>query len=126
MLGEFAAGHGPEQVTVLANRHVVGPYAGYARGAGQLRHVRSYRAGRPAGHALRRDERRSRCAAARRPRLRRRPLPGDGAGPASARHPRVVSLLDVQHHELPAMFSVLERACGPGPTTARRATPTSC
>ena len=32
LLGEFAAGRGPERVTVLANRHVMAPYAGYASG----------------------------------------------------------------------------------------------
>ena len=43
VLGEFADGRGPTQVTVLANRHVMGPYAGYARGPVTLRHVRTHR-----------------------------------------------------------------------------------
>ena len=109
LLEQFAAGHGPEQVTVLANRHVMTPYAGYARGPVTLRHVRAYRPGdRPA----------TRYAAMNAGRV----LPVlDGRGfdvvhypatvPVPRVHgvPRVVSLLDVQHHELPEMFSPLER-----------------
>lgn len=109
VLGEFAAGRGPEKVTVLANRHVLGPYAGYARGPVTLRHVRAYRPGdRPA----------TRFAAMNAGRV----LPVlDGRGfdlvhypatvpvPRVRDAPRVVTLLDVQHHELPQMFSALER-----------------
>jgi glycosyltransferase involved in cell wall biosynthesis len=109
ILGEFAAGRGPQQVTVLANRHMLGPYAGYARGPVSLRHVRSYRPGdRPA----------TRFAAMNAGRL----LPVlDGGGfdvvhypatvpvPRVRGVPRIVSLLDVQHHELAQMFSPLER-----------------
>ena len=109
LLGQFAAGNGPQRVTVLANRHVMGPYAGYARGPVSLRHVRAYRPGdRPA----------TRFAAMNAGRV----LPVlSGRGfdvvhyPATVPVPRVrgvarvVSLLDVQHHELPAMFSVAER-----------------
>jgi glycosyltransferase involved in cell wall biosynthesis len=109
LLGEFAAGRGPERVTVLANRHVMGPYSGYAGGPVALRHVRAYRPG---------DGAATRFAAMHAGRL----LPVlDGRGfdvvhyPATVPVPRVrgtarvVSLLDVQHHELPQMFSPLER-----------------
>jgi glycosyltransferase involved in cell wall biosynthesis len=109
LLGEFAAGRGPERVTVLANRHVMGPYSGYAGGPVMLRHVRAYRPG---------DGAATRFAAMNAGRL----LPVlDGRGfdvvhypatvpvPRVRGAPRVVSLLDVQHHELPQMFSPLER-----------------
>ena len=109
LLGEFAAGHGPERVTVLANRHVLGPYAGYGRGPVTLRHVRAYRPG---------DGRATRFAAMNAGRAW--PVL-DGRGfdlvhypatvpvPRVRGAPRVVTLLDVQHHELPHMFSALER-----------------
>jgi glycosyltransferase involved in cell wall biosynthesis len=109
ILGEFAAGRGPEQVTVLANRHVMTPYAGYARGPVTLRHVPAYRPG---------DGPLTRYAAMHAGRVW--PVL-DGRGfdvvhypvtvpvPRVRDTPRVVSLLDVQHHELPAMFSALER-----------------
>src|SRR5947208_4071708 len=45
LLGAFAAGEGPERVTVLANRHVVAAYRSFARGPVALHHVRSYRPG---------------------------------------------------------------------------------
>ncbi len=109
VLGEFAAGHGPEHVTVLVNRHALAPYTGYASGPVTLRHVRAYRPGnRPA----------TRFAAMNAGRLA--PVL-DGRGfdlvhypvtvpvPRVRDTPRVVSLLDVQHHELPQMFSALER-----------------
>lgn len=110
LLGEFAAGHGPEKLTVLANRHVAEAYAGQGL---PLRVVRSYRPG---------DSDATRFAAMQMarfaPRLVARDVPRDldvqhfpvtvpaGALPGV---PRVVSLLDVQHHELPQMFSVIER-----------------
>jgi glycosyltransferase involved in cell wall biosynthesis len=109
VLGEFADGRGPQAVTVLANRHVMAPYAGYARGPVTLRHVRAYRPG---------DRRITRFAAMNAGRA----LPVlDGREfdvvhypvtvpvPRVRGAPRVVSLLDVQHHELPQMFSPLER-----------------
>jgi glycosyltransferase involved in cell wall biosynthesis len=109
LLGEFADGRGPQRVTVLANRHVMGPYAGYARGPVTLRHVRAYRPG---------DRRLTRFAAMNAGRA----LPVlDGREfdlvhypvtvpvPRVRGAPRVVSLLDVQHHELPQLFSPLER-----------------
>lgn len=109
ILGEFAAGRGPEHVTVLANRHVMAPYAGYARGPVTLRHVPSYRPG---------DGRATRFVAMNAGRL----LPVlDGRDfdlvhypatvpvPRVRGTPRVVSLHDIQHHDLPQMFSTLER-----------------
>ena len=109
LLGAFAAGHGPERVTVLANRHVMGPYGGVARGPVSLRHVRAYRPGdRPA----------TRFAAMNAgrvfPVLSGRGFdvvhyPATVPVPRVRGVPRIVSLLDVQHHELPSMFSALER-----------------
>lgn len=109
LLGEFASGHGPERVTVLANRHVVSPYAGYARGPVSLRHVRTYRPG---------DQPATRFAAMHAgrvwPVLSGRGFdvvhyPATVPVPRVRGVPRIVSLLDVQHHELPSMFSALER-----------------
>ncbi|MEA2154422.1 MAG: hypothetical protein QOE11_562 [Solirubrobacteraceae bacterium] len=109
LLGEFADGRGPQRVTVFANRHVMAPYAGYARGPVTLRRVRAYRPG---------DRRVTRFAAMNAGRV----LPVlDGREfdlvhypvtvpvPRIRGTPRVVSLLDVQHHELPHLFSPLER-----------------
>lgn len=45
LLGQFAAGAGPERVTILANRHVMGQYGRWARNGVGLHHVSSYRAG---------------------------------------------------------------------------------
>src|SRR4051812_46107566 len=110
LLGEFARGHGPEELTVLANRHVAAAY----RDTGlPLRVVRSYRPG---------DSDATRFAAMQvarfLPRLVARDVPRDldvqhfpVTVPAGVVEgvPRVVSLLDVQHHELPQMFSRAER-----------------
>jgi glycosyltransferase involved in cell wall biosynthesis len=110
LVGEFARGGGPQRLTVLANRHVMRAYAG----AGvPLRHVRSYRPGDsdPTRFA-------AMLAARVAPRLAARDVP---AGidvvhyPVTVPVPRVagactvVTLLDVQHHELPGMFSRGER-----------------
>lgn len=104
LLGAFAAGHGPERLTLLGNRHLGTEYAGWP-----VRQVPSYRPG---------DSDITRFLAMNAGRIRPRldgrefdvvhypvtvPVPRiDGA-------PRVVSLLDVQHHELPQMFSRGER-----------------
>ena len=45
LLEQFAAGNGPEAVTVLANRHVMRAYEDLDRGPVSLREVRSYRPG---------------------------------------------------------------------------------
>jgi glycosyltransferase involved in cell wall biosynthesis len=112
LLGAFAGGHGPERVTVLANRHVVEPYATYERGPVRLHEVTSYRPGdAPATRLL------AMLTARALPRLVARDVPAEFDvlhHPATvpiprATGPRVVSLQDLQHHELPAMFSAAER-----------------
>ena len=113
VLEEFAEGRGPERVTVLANRHVASAYAAYERGPVRLHHVRSYRPG---------DGDLTRMAAMAGARV----LPGRVARdlprgldvvhyPVTVPIPRpsgahVVTLFDVQHHDLPAFFSRAERA----------------
>ena len=111
LLREFAA-VATEPVTVLANRHVVDAYAEYAHGPVRLEHVRSYRPG---------DSNVTRALAMLRARAQPRrvargvpdgldlvhypvtvPIPKLGI-------PRVVTLYDVQHHDLPAMFGRAER-----------------
>lgn len=104
LLEQFARGNGPEQVTVLANRHVVGPYARFARGPVSLVSVRSYRPGdRDATRLL------AMIGARAAPRRAARDAPG-GLDvvhyPATvpiprAQAPTVVTLHDVQHHDLP-------------------------
>jgi glycosyltransferase involved in cell wall biosynthesis len=113
LLGAFAAGEGPDEIVVLANRHVLGPYAGFQRGPVRIKHVRSYRPG---------DSDRTRLAAmtfaALAPRRAARGVPSgldvlhypvtvpiprfDG--------PRVITLFDVQHLEMPEFFPRAERA----------------
>jgi glycosyltransferase involved in cell wall biosynthesis len=112
LLGQFARGgsHAPERLTVLANRYVM---AAYADAGVPLHEVRSYRPGN-------RDATRfaAMLFARAAPRMAARDVP---AGldlvhyPLTVPIPRVegarsvVSLLDVQHHELPEMFSRGER-----------------
>ena len=104
LLGEYAAGNGPERVTVLANRHVMQSYAGLERGPAALHHVRSYRPG---------DSDMTRVLAMQRARV----MPGRAARdvpagldlvhfPVTVPIPRVdlptvVTLFDVQHHDMP-------------------------
>jgi hypothetical protein len=45
LLRQFAAGNGPDRVTVLANRHVEAAYGELERGPVHLHRVRSYRPG---------------------------------------------------------------------------------
>ena len=113
LLGEFAGGNGPERVTVLANRLVAGAYRGYERGPVSIHHVRSYRAG---------DRMPSRALAMTAARV----LPGVAARdvpsgldvvhyPVTVPIPRtsgptVVTIHDLQHHDLPRFFSRAERA----------------
>jgi glycosyltransferase involved in cell wall biosynthesis len=110
LVGEFARGPEPQRLTVLANRHVMRAY----EGAGvPLRLVRSYR---PGDSDLTRFA--AMLAARAAPRLVGRDVP-DGLDvvhyPVTVPVPRVpeartvVTLLDVQHHELPGMFSRAER-----------------
>jgi glycosyltransferase involved in cell wall biosynthesis len=111
LLSEFGKGNGPERVTVLGNRHVMDAYSD--NGPVQLHHVRSYQPG---------DSNATRFAALQfarvAPRAAARDVPGDLdlihypvtiPIPRVPGKPSVVSLLDVQHHELPQMFSALER-----------------
>jgi glycosyltransferase involved in cell wall biosynthesis len=103
LLAAFAAGHGPERLTVLGNRLLGESYAGWP-----VRDV-GYRAGNSAATRL------AAMALGRAwPRV-------DGSEfdvvhypvtvpvPRVSGAPRVVTLLDVQHHELPQMFSRGER-----------------
>lgn len=113
LLGEYAAGHGPERVTVLANRHVMAAYAPGDAGSVAFHHVRSYRPG---------DSNATRFAALQWARMRPPAVARDVPPGLDLVHypvtipiprvegvPHVVSLLDVQHHELPQMFSPAER-----------------
>jgi glycosyltransferase involved in cell wall biosynthesis len=105
LLGAFAAdGAGPERLTVLGNRHMGGEYAGWP-----VRHVPEYRPG---------DSNLTRFLAMSSGRFHPRIDGGEFdvvhypvTVPVPNIHgaPRVVTLLDVQHHELPQMFSPGER-----------------
>jgi glycosyltransferase involved in cell wall biosynthesis len=113
LLGEYADGNGPERVTVLANRHVMAAYGEFARGPVALHHVASYRP----GDSL--PTRALAMAAARAlPRLAARDVP---AGLDVVHYPvtvpipetnvpRVVTVFDVAHHDLPRAFPRAERA----------------
>ena len=113
LLEQFAAGNGPERVTVLVNRETLGEYAELARGPVSLHPIPAYRPGRrpPARAAA------MLTAYALRRRLARE-VPGDldlvhypvTVPIPSTRLPRVVTLHDVQHHDLPGFFSPPERA----------------
>jgi glycosyltransferase involved in cell wall biosynthesis len=113
LLDQFARGNGPERVTVLANSQVASAYAERAAGPVALHQIRHYRPGtRPV----------ARAAAM---------LSGYAASPAIARElpsglqalhfpvtvpiprsglPEIVTLHDVQHHDMPEFFSTPERA----------------
>jgi glycosyltransferase involved in cell wall biosynthesis len=112
LLGAFADGHGPERVTVLANRHVVEPYAGFERGPVRLHEVTSYRPGDSSATRLM-----AMLSGRLAPKLVERDVPRDldvlhhpvTVPIPRATRPRVVSLQDLQHHELPGMFSAAER-----------------
>lgn len=111
LLGAYADGHGPERVTVLANSHVMSAYR--AEGPIGLHHVSSYRAGDgTATRAL------AMVTAAALPALAARDVP---AGldvthyPVTVPIPRatgpsVVTLHDLQHHDLPEFFGRAELA----------------
>jgi glycosyltransferase involved in cell wall biosynthesis len=112
LLGEFAEGKGPERVTVFANRFVAADYGEYERGPVSLHHVRSYRAGSSTPtRAL------AMSAARALPWLAARDVPPVDVVhypvtvpiPRSDR-PTVVTIHDLQHHDLPHFFSRAERA----------------
>lgn len=106
LLDEFAAGRGPEALTVLANQRVMSAY----RGAGvQLREVPAYRTG---------SSDLTRLLAMNAGRVR--PVLGPHEFdvlhypvtvpiPRVRSTPRVITLFDVQHHELRSMFSLPQR-----------------
>lgn len=111
LLGEFARGNGPERVTVLANRHVAAAYGD--EGPVALHEVRSYRAGD--GTLTRALAMASALVA---PGLAARDVPGGldvvhypvTVPIPRVRAPSVVTLLDVQHHDLPGFFGRGEAA----------------
>ena len=112
LLGEFADGNGPDRVTVFANRFVAAAYGSYARGPVSLHRVRSYRAGSSIPtRAL------AMSAARALPWLAARDVPPVDVVhypvtvpiPRSHR-PTVVTVHDLQHHDLPQFFSRAERA----------------
>ena len=112
LLGEFAAGNGPERITILANRFVAAAYGEYERGPVSLHHVRSYRAGRGM------PTRALAMATARAlPWLAARDVPPVDVVhypvtvPIPRSHgPTVVTIHDLQHHDLPRFFSRAERS----------------
>lgn len=113
MLGQFAAGNGPERVSVLANRQVLAAYGDYRRGPVALRPVRSYRAGDSDTTRLL-----AMTAALAAPSLAARDAPRDLDvlhHPVTVPIPRlpgvptVTTVFDLQHHELPQFFSRGER-----------------
>lgn len=111
LLGEYEKGNGPERVTVLANRHVMAAYEG--GGPVSLQHVASYRPG---------DSTPTRMAAMAFARVAPRRVARDvPAGLDLVHHavtvpiprfdgPTVVTVHDVQHLDLPELFSRAERA----------------
>ena len=112
LLERYSAEDGPDRVTVLANRHVMAHYGRFARGPVRLHHVRSYRPG---------DGNATRFAAMQfgrlAPRLVARDVPSDFDVvhfPVTVPIPRVsapsvVTLFDVQHHDMPQLFGRTEK-----------------
>jgi glycosyltransferase involved in cell wall biosynthesis len=114
LLDQFAAGNGPERVSVLANRHVTEAYAEFARGPVELCESGAYRPGDSAPTRLM-----AMAAAAAAPRRLAREVPSGAQvlhHPVTVPIPRVegtptvTTVYDVQHHELPQFFSRAERA----------------
>ena len=114
LLGEFRRGARPERVTVLANRQVSDAYSGAVGGPVRIRQVRSYRAGdRDATRLL------AMAGARLAPRLAARDVPRTFDVlhhpltvpiPVLPGTPTVTTVYDLQHHELPQLFSRSERA----------------
>jgi glycosyltransferase involved in cell wall biosynthesis len=109
LLGEFAAGRGPERVTALANRHVMAAYGGYAGGPIRMRRVRSYRPGNRSATRFAAMHAGRHFPVLDRGEFDLVHYPATVPVPRVRGPRRVVTLLDVQHHELPEMFSPLER-----------------
>jgi glycosyltransferase involved in cell wall biosynthesis len=112
LLREFAAGRGPEQVTVLTNPRAAEAYADVASGSVRVHSVRTFRPGRRA--PVRAAAQLAGYAASP---LVRRDLPRDldllhfpvTVPVPRTRLPHAVTLHDVQHHDLPEFFSPAER-----------------
>jgi glycosyltransferase involved in cell wall biosynthesis len=113
LLEQFVAGNGPERVTVLANDDVVDAYRRFARGPVSLHRIHQYRPGRTpvlraaamvGGHVAPR-----RLAKAVPEGLALLHFPVTVPIPRT-RLPEVVTVYDVQHHDLPRFFSPPERA----------------
>lgn len=113
LLAEFARGNGPERVTVLANRHVAQAYGDTVGGPVGLHEVSSYRAGNSAPTRFL-----AMVSAHLAPRVVARDVPGGMDVmhyPVTVRipvtdAPAVVTLHDVQHHDLPGFISRAETA----------------
>jgi glycosyltransferase involved in cell wall biosynthesis len=112
LLGALGALGAPEHVTVLANRHVTGPFAGYAGGNVELVHVGSYRPGDgTATRAL------AMAWAGLAPRAVARDVPRGfdvvhypvTVPIPRVRAPSLLTLFDVQHLEQPEFVSRAER-----------------
>ena len=112
LLERFAEHEGPERFTVLANRHVADAYAELARGPVALHEVSSYRPGnRPPTRAL------AMAKARIAPGRAARDVPGDldllhlpvTVPIPEIELPRVVTLHDVAHLDLPRVFSRAQR-----------------
>ena len=113
LLGQFRAGNGPARVTVLANSEVAGSYAPLEGGPVSLHRVPEYRPGRSA--PLRAAAMVAGLLAPQR--IARAVPPGPDLlhFPVTVpiprtRLPEVVTLHDLQHHDLPKFFSPPERA----------------
>lgn len=113
LLGEFATGNGPDRLTILANPLVADAYREYERGPVSIHHVRSYR---PGDSTITRAL--AMATARALPGLVARDVPG-GLNvvhyPVTVPIPRsraatVVTIYDLQHHDLPHFFSRSERA----------------
>ena len=113
LLEQFAAGNGPAAVTVLANRHVMRAYEDLDRGPVSLCEVRSYRPGdSPPTRALAMAGARllrGRAARDVPPGLDILHYPVTVPIPSTSL-PRVTTVYDVQHHDMPQFFSRAERA----------------
>lgn len=114
LLHAYGKGRGPDDVTVLANRHVMASYGELAVGPVRLHHVGSYR---PGDSALTRALAMTSAAAV--PRIAGRDIPSDIDvlhHPVTVPIPRipgvptVTTIHDLQHHEMPQLFSRPERA----------------
>jgi glycosyltransferase involved in cell wall biosynthesis len=112
LLDQFARGNGPERITVLANDQVAAVYQDRERGPVSLHRIRAYKprrrraahaAGMLAAHAFPR-----RIAREVPPGIQVLHFPVTVPIPRT-KLPEIVTLHDVQHHDLPGFFSRAER-----------------